>query len=290
MRVLNLFDPWGNPFCTCRPKYTLNPYTGCGHKCRYCYITSYIKDAFNPRLKNRLLRRLYLDLIELGVGGRVSISYSSDPYTPPEDKWGVMRDILKLFREFSWAVHIVTKSTLVLRDMDLLSGMKATVSITLTTMDVSLAKALEPGAPSPRDRLYAIEKLSGAGVPVSVRLDPIIPFVNDDLNMIREVIEACIAGGAKHIVTSIYKSRPDNLRRLISVIDPYLGRRLVNFYRNGFFFRGYRYAPSAYRYKILSLVRESVKRIGPSVTFNVCREGFRSLDDFSSFCDAGHLV
>lgn len=288
MRILRYFDPWRNACCTCPPKYTLNPYTGCGHRCRYCYITSYIKDAFNPRLKNRVIRLLLRDLHGLGGNGVVAISYSSDPYTPPEDKLCIMRPILKLFRDYSWRVLVATKSNLVLRDLDLLVDMDAVVSITITTLDRTLSQRLEPYAPSPSDRLETVYRLSQNGVPVSVRIDPIIPFLNDDYISFKDLIEACISSGALHIVSSIYKAKPDSLRRLIYDVGVDESR-LKKLYSSGFILNGYRYAPTKYRLGILNLVREIVKSIGRDVGFTTCREGLPSLDDPNTYCDASHL-
>ncbi len=289
MRLLRPFDPWGNPWCRCSDKYTFNPYTGCGHKCQYCYITSYIKDAFNPRLKPRIIRQLTMDLRDLGRGGIVALSYSSDPYTPLEQKYGVMRPILKLFREYDWGVLIATKSNLIVRDIDLIRDMNAAVSITITTLDRWLATKLEPGAPPPSERLDAVNKLSQNGINVSVRVDPIVPYLNDDPVMIRNVVEAAISSGAKHIVASIYKAKPDSIRRIISEFED-ISIKILNLYRQGFRFYGYGYAPSQYRYNILNSVREIVKNIDSNVGFNVCREGFFNLDDPHAYCDARHLL
>jgi len=289
MRVLRPFDPWGNPWCRCSGKYTFNPYTGCGHRCQYCYITSYIKNAFNPRLKDRVIRQLALDLRDLGRGGVVALSYSSDPYTQLERKYEIMRPILKLFREYGWRVLIATKSNLVVRDIDIIRDMNAAVSITITTLDRWLASKLEPGAPSPSDRLDAISELSQSGINVSVRVDPIVPYLNDDSEMIRDVVEAAVSSGAKHVVASVYKAKPDSIRRIVSEFED-VGIKILNLYRQGFRFYGYGYAPSMYRYRVLSLVREVVKTVDKNVSFNVCREGFLNLDDPNAYCDARHLL
>ena len=289
MRILRWFDPWSNPWCTCPPKYTLNPYTGCGHRCRYCYITSYIRNAFNPRIKSRIVKSLMRDLYSLGYGGTVAISYSSDPYTPPEDRLGIMRPILKLFKEYRWKVLLATKSRLVLRDLDIFRDMDVVVSITITTLDESLSLRLEPNASPPRDRLETIYRLSQEGIPVSVRIDPIIPFLNDDPVAIKMLVEAVLSCGANHIVSSVYKAKPDSMRRLVDDvgIDESRFRRL---YSSGFYLNGYRYAPTNYRFSILNYTRNIVKKMGGDIGFTTCREGFPRLDDVNTFCDASHLL
>lgn len=289
MRVLKWFDPWRNPWCTCPPKYTLNPYTGCGHRCRYCYITSYIRDAFNPRVKNRIIKFLVRDLQDIGGGATVAISYSSDPYTPPEDRLAIMRPVLKLFREYGWRVLLATKSKLILRDLDLISSMNVAVSITITTLDESLARRLEPHAPRPDERLETVYQLSRVNIPVSVRIDPIIPFLNDDPMAIKTLVREVVSRGAKHVVASVYKAKPDSMRRLIEDVD--IDRsRFRGLYSSGFYINGYRYAHSNYRYRILSIVRELVKNLNSEVGFTTCREGFPSLDDGNTSCDASHLL
>ncbi len=289
MRLLRPFDPWRNPWCTCPPKYTLNPYTGCGHGCKYCYISSYIRDAFNPRPKDKIIRYLARDLREAVRPNIVAISYSSDPYTPPEDRLRMMPAILKLFRDYGWKVLIATKSNLVTRDIDLLVDMDCVVSITLTTLDGWLASLIEPGAPKPSDRLDAIYRLAQDGVPVSVRLDPIIPSLNDDLEEIRELVSEAISMGARHIVSSVYKAKPDSMRRLIDT----LGRELdglLSLYSQGFNWYGYRYPPSSYRYRVLKMVKSVVEKVDANVGFTTCREGFKDIDDPGTYCDAQHLL
>ncbi|MDI6639569.1 MAG: hypothetical protein QMD78_01965, partial [Methanocellales archaeon] len=85
MDVIRKFDPWGDPLCTCPPKYSFSPYTGCSHRCAYCYITSYIPNAFNCRPKKDLLKRVKKDVSKVDLAIPISISNSSDPY-PPEEK------------------------------------------------------------------------------------------------------------------------------------------------------------------------------------------------------------
>ncbi len=99
LSVVRPFDPWQNPLCTCPFKYGLNPYTGCGHGCLYCYITSYIPNAFNPRPKEGLLEKVRRDLEKIPRGAVVALSNSSDPYTPPEAQLGLTRRVLQTLLE-----------------------------------------------------------------------------------------------------------------------------------------------------------------------------------------------
>ena len=144
--LITPFDPWKGKLCTCPKKYSFSPYTGCSHACIYCYITSYIPNAFNARLKKDLFRRLKKELHK--VDTYISMSNSSDPYTPEEEKLKATRKCLHIFKENRVATLIITKSHLVARDIDLLSKMKVAVSISITTLDND---CLLYTSPSPRD-------------------------------------------------------------------------------------------------------------------------------------------
>ncbi len=286
--VVRPFDPWRRgSLCTCPFKYTVNPYTGCGHRCLYCYASSYIRDFFNPRPKERLLERAARDLARIPPGSIVNVSSSSDPYTPPEEKLGLTRRLLELLAG-KFVVEIVTKSSLVARDVDLLSKARSVVSVTITTLDASLAGRLEPGAPPPRERLRAMEKLSAAGVPVVLRLDPILPWLTDTWENIWGVVEAAAEAGAKHVVSSVYKAKPDNLARLLREFPDLADRYRELYLRRGSRIHGYWYAPTQYRRRVLGMAREAAHRMG--LTFATCREGDAGHIDPGVNCDGTHLA
>ncbi|MCJ7444294.1 MAG: radical SAM protein, partial [Methanotrichaceae archaeon] len=212
--ILRPFDPWKNPTCSCPPKLSLNPYTGCSHGCLYCYASVYIQNFKNCRPKKDLLKQLRTEVCKTGSGTIVAMSNSSDPYPPLEEELNLTRNCLKILANRGLSVLVITKSDLVSRDIDLLTRMSSAVSITITTLSDTLASKLEPGAPSSQRRLDAIEELNDNGVPVSVRLDPIIPGFNDI--EIKDLIDAVLQAGAKHITSSTYKARADSLMRLES--------------------------------------------------------------------------
>ena len=112
-------------------------------------------------------------------GETISIANSSDPYPRAEATEGLTRRCLEILSESNCKIQIITKSNIVARDDDLLSKVPSTVALTITTDDDNLAKLIEPYAPPPSQRLRAAQDLIKAGIPVSVRIDPIIPFVND---------------------------------------------------------------------------------------------------------------
>ncbi|MDK2463494.1 MAG: radical SAM protein [Candidatus Korarchaeota archaeon] len=287
MRVLRPFDPWKSPLCTCPPQLTLNPYTGCGHRCAYCYITAYVRDAFNPKPKRDLIARLISDLKRLRPGTLVSMSLSSDPYTPPEGELGLTRRALDLLLRAGAKVLVVTKSSLVARDADVLSRGRAAVMFTVTTPSEDVASRLEPGAPSPGDRFKAMASLTAAGVPVGLRLDPIIPGVNDSPEGIREILRSARDAGASHVVSSTYKARPDSMKRLLQTL-PEAAEALRSAYRGGERFGGYVYLPRSERIRLMEIVRREALELG--MTFATCREGLHHMNTPGVACDGSHLT
>ncbi len=286
-KVVNAFDPWGNPLCTCPPKYSLNPYTGCSHFCLYCYATSYIgRRPSTP--KKRYKERLLYDIAHvINPAFHIDISTSSDPYPPEEKEYGLTRWTLEQLLPRGFKVLIITKGALVERDAELLAGGNAAVTMTITTMDTWLASKLEPGAPTPRQRIRALEKLNTYGVPIGIRLDPILPLINDSRESVKEVLEAAYSAGARFVVTSTYKAKPDNFRRIIEAF-PELEKKYRELYKiKGERLYGYRYLPVEVRKRILLLVREEATRLG--MEYATCREGFAQLHTAPS-CDGSHLI
>lgn len=273
--MINFFDPWKGGLCTCLRKYTLNPYTGCNHRCLYCYITSYIKDAFNLRVKSIDFKSFENKIKRLDKNIPFSISNSSDPYPLIEEKLKITRKILGILKENDFKVSIITKSDIVMRDVDILKNMRATVSFTITTPFDDLAKKIEPYAPPPSKRIYAIKEISKQGIPVCLRIDPVIPGVNDDLGVIEDFLRE-ISPYISMVSVSTYKAKPDNFKRLSKVF------RDLKIEFDDKKIRGYRYIKREKRFEILSQIREIVKKYG--LKFALCREGFDEIKDTVS-CD-----
>ncbi len=286
-KVVNAFDPWGNPLCTCPPKYSLNPYTGCSHFCLYCYATSYIGLRPSTPKKDYKKRLLYDIAHVIDPRYHIDISTSSDPYPPEEEQYQLTRWSLEQLLPRGFKVLIITKGALVARDKELLSKGNAAVTMTITTLNTSLARKLEPGASLPRLRIRALEELSSNGVPVGIRLDPILPFLNDSRDSIREVLEAARLAGARFVVTSTYKAKPDNFKRIIEAF-PELEKKYKELYKiKGERLYGYRYLPLEVRKRILLTVREEALRLG--MEYATCREGFAHLHTAPT-CDGSHLI
>lgn len=287
MRLITEFDPWRDPLCTCPRKYSLSPYVGCSHSCAYCYITSYIPNGFKSREKAGFRARLEADLARLRPGSLISMANSSDPYQPMEAERGLTRAALERLLPLGHRILLITKSDLVARDADLMAKGNCSVSVSISTIDDRLARRLEPFAPSPSRRLRAIGLLSSKGIPCSVRVDPIIPGINDDQRGLERLIAAAEEAGCRHVTASTYKARWDNLRRVMGAF-PGLAKGLRGLYaEEGEAVGGKRYLPKAMREGILRAVKGIAEDHG--LSFSTCREGLPELGGAES-CDGSHLI
>src|ERR1700691_4746379 len=173
---------------------SINPYKGCEHGCIYCFARpthAYLGLSPGADFESRLFAKpnaAELLVRELSAPGYVpktiAMGTNTDPYQPLEKKMRITRSILEVLRDFRHPVGIVTKSPLILRDLDILSEMAemglARAALSVTTLDRKLARAMEPRAATPRRRLDAIAALSRADIPVAVMFAPVIPALNDD--------------------------------------------------------------------------------------------------------------
>jgi DNA repair photolyase len=194
------------------------------------------------------------------------------------------REALKIFYHHDFKISILTKSNLVLRDLDILKKARVVVGITITTLDEDKAKKLEPRASSPQKRIETIKTLSKNGIPTVARIDPIIPYVND--SEIEELVKCYAEAWASNIVSSTYKVKIDNWVRMKKSFPEEMSK-LRNFYfSKGEKISGYYYLPKAYRLKIMKRVANEARKFG--IDFSVCREGFFELNTGS--CDGFHLL
>ena len=188
---------------------SINPYRGCEHGCSYCFARpTHANMGLSPGLdfesklfaKPDAAKLLEKELAAPGYEPRtIAIGTNTDPYQPIEREWRIMRGILEVLSEANHPVGIVTKSALVARDIDILASMAerglAKVALSLTTLDRKLARAMEPRAATPPKRLETMQKLSAAGIPVTVMTAPIIPALND--MELERLLEAGHAAGAR---------------------------------------------------------------------------------------------
>jgi DNA repair photolyase len=188
---------------------SINPYRGCEHGCVYCFarpthaflglspgLDFESKLLVKPEAATLLERELSSPNYEPRV---IAIGTNTDPYQPIERRYQVMRRILEVLERAGHPVGIVTKSALVLRDLDILARMAernlAKVALSVTTLDPQLARTMEPRAATPMRRLEALRQLAKAGVPTTVMVAPVIPALNDA--EMERILDAAAVAGAK---------------------------------------------------------------------------------------------
>jgi DNA repair photolyase len=216
-------------------------------------------------------------------GEIISLSNSSDPYPRNESEAGLTRECLKVLAKRSCRIQVVTKSTLVARDADILKKACTTVAVTITTDNEDVARVIEPNAPKPTERLKTVENLVSKGIPVSVRIDPIIAFVNENQ---KELIAALAGLGVKHVTASTYKARRRDWQRVATALPETVEKLKPLYWVQGERAGGCVLLPRDLRFKLLSNVRRLVLQRG--MQFAVCREGLSGLN--TAVCDGSWLL
>jgi DNA repair photolyase len=213
----------------------------------------------------------------------VSIANSSDPYPRMEAEQCLTRICLAILTQHDCRIQIITKSTLVTRDTDLLSKVPCTVALTITTDDDDTAKLIEPCAPPSTERLKTVEALIHKGIPVSVRIDPIIPLVNDNPeSLINTLARMCV----KHVTSSTYKVKRDNWQRFATVMPNVAEKLRQLYFKQGEKTGGYTLLPKDLRLKLIKNVRSLAIENG--MKFGVCRENLSQLN--TATCDGSWLL
>ena len=188
---------------------SINPYRGCEHGCVYCFARpthAYLGLSPGLDFESKLFVKPDApQLLERELSApdytprTIAIGTNTDPYQPIERQYEVMRRILEVLERAGHPVGIVTKSTLVLRDLDILARMAernlVKVAVSVTTLDPKIARTMEPRAPTPPRRLETLRRLSAAGVPTSVMIGPVIPAINDA--EIERILDAAAFAGVK---------------------------------------------------------------------------------------------
>ena len=220
-------------------KYTLNPYAGCSMACIYCYTRgskyggdhgSVVSAKSNavPVLKKQLknsIRRKERDFILLGS--------AADPYPTFEAELNLTREILGIIKRYKFPIHILTKSTMILRDRDIIDGIRdvailpddlsdkldhgVIVSFSFSTLDEKLAEIIEPGAPSPIERLETMKEFSDAGFKTGIINMPVLPFLSDSEKSIEAMVKTAKNYGAHYVLYSgltLYGTDDDDCKTL----------------------------------------------------------------------------
>jgi DNA repair photolyase len=247
--------------------WMINPYRGCEFGCKYCYAR-YTHEFMELREGLDFERKIYVkqhvawllrqELKQVRRGQSIAIGTATDPYQPAERKFGITRSILEEFAlHEGLSLGLVTKSNLVLRDLELLQAISAknhlTIHITITTLRRDLARILEPRAPRPDLRLLAVKKLAQAGIRAGVNLAPVLPGINDSPADLESVVRAAAQAGARSVHAGPLFLKPCAAK----VFLPFLAEKfpdLVSEYEKRYASRAF--ASAAYTQRIASLVKE----------------------------------
>jgi DNA repair photolyase len=245
--------------------WTINPYRGCEFACKYCYAR-YTHEFMEMRdgvdferkiyVKQRAAELLRRDLRKVKPGEEIAIGTATDPYQPAERRYGATRAILEVFAEQSgFDIGMVTKSDLVLRDVELLREVarqnKLFVNVTITTLNSDLARILEPRAPRPDLRMKAVQQLNQSGVPAGVICAPVIPGITDSAPDLDALVKATRDAGGRYIFANPLFLKPCSA----AIFLPWLEKEfphLVQTYRERYGERAY--LGPAYRKRISQLM------------------------------------
>ncbi len=255
--------------------WTINPYRGCEFACKYCYAR-YTHEFMEMRDGVDFERKIYVkqqaawmlrqDLRKVKKGEEIAIGTATDPYQPAERRYEITRSILEeLSRHAGLEIGIVTKSNLVLRDVELLRKVaeqnQVFVNLTITTLNADLARILEPRAPRPDLRLEAVRSLNLAGVDAGVICAPVVPGITDSPRDLDALVRATAEAGGKYIHANPLFLKPCSA----SIFLPFLEKEfphLVAEYRSRF--EGRAFLTPAYRKRISELMASLRRKHGIS--------------------------
>ncbi len=253
--------------------WTINPYRGCEFGCRYCYAR-YTHEFMEMRDGMEFEQKIYVkqhtaellrhDLRKVKSGESIALGTATDPYQPAERRYEVTRGILEEFaRHRGFELGIVTKSNLVVRDVDLLREIsqsnKLSVHITVTTLDAELARILEPRAPRPDLRIDAVRQLSHLGITVGVSCSPVLPGITDSPGDLEAVVRAAAGAGARHIFANPLFLKPCSAAVFIPFVEHHFPHLAEN-YRQRYQDRSF--LPPSYGKRISQLVKKFRQKYG----------------------------
>ena len=202
--------------------WTINPYRGCSHACRYCFARpthTYLDMNAGRDFETKIVVKVNApDVLrrELAAkrwkGEHIAMGTNTDPYQRAEGRYKLMCGILEALVDYRNPFSILTKGTLILRDVDLLQQAAEVTTVSaafsIGTLDDQVWRTTEPGTPHPRARIEAIRTLTEAGIPTGVLMAPILPGISDRPEQLREVVESAIDAGATHVSPILLHLRP----------------------------------------------------------------------------------
>jgi DNA repair photolyase len=254
-------------------EWTINPYRGCEFACKYCYARythefMEMRDgiAFEQKIyvKQHAAELLRQELRQVKQGESIAIGAATDPYQPAERRYEVTHGILEeLARHDGLNVGIITKSNLILRDIDVLQAVarqnRLSVNVTITTLDVELARILEPRAPRPDLRLETIRKLSEAGLRVGMSGSPVLPGITDSPKDLEALVRAAAEAGASHLFAGPLFLKPCSAAVFLPFLEKQFPHLVANYKRR---YHGRAFLPAAYAKPLSQLVARLRQKYG----------------------------
>jgi DNA repair photolyase len=229
--------------------WSLNPYMGCAHRCTFCYVRAFEQRADRPgddrygrsiRVKINVAEVLLRELSRPSwKRDLVIIGAATDPYQPAEGRYRLTRACLKELVRARNPFGVITRGTLVVRDIDLLQEAsrraEVSVSFSVATLDDQVWRATEPGTPPPRQRLRAVRMLVDAGIKAGVGIAPVIPGLSDDPAKLEAVVKAARDAGATFAWANVLHLRSGTREHFLAELDkrwPELSERYQALYQN----------------------------------------------------------
>jgi DNA repair photolyase len=254
-------------------EWTINPYRGCEFGCKYCYARythefMEMRDgvAFEQKIfvKQHAVELLRQELRQVKLDESIAIGAATDPYQPAEKRYEVTRGILEEFaRHDGFHLGIITKSNLILRDIDVLQAVsrrnRFSVNLTITTLDVELARILEPRAPRPDLRLEAVKQLSAAGIRVGVSGSPVLPGITDSPKALDALIRAASEAGAHYIFAGALFLKPSSAAVFMPFLEKQFPALVENYKRR---YEGRAFLPASYSKPLGELVSRLKQKYG----------------------------
>jgi DNA repair photolyase len=254
-------------------RWTINPYRGCSHQCIYCfarnthtYLDLDYGEDFNTKIvvKVNAEERLRKELARKSwKGEHIAMGTNVDTYQRAEGRYKLMRGILSALRDHRNPFSILTKGSLILRDLDLLREAAEVAdvgtNVSVGFVDRDMWRLLEPGTPSPLKRLEVCRTLNEAGIPCGVLMAPIIPFLTDSPAQLRAAVKAIAETGATHLAPIVLHLRPgarEWFTQWLAEHHPELVPKYEQLYRRS------SYAPKAFQDEITGRVHELAHRFG----------------------------
>ena len=253
-------------------RWTINAYRGCSHACSYCfarptheYLGMNTGEDFERRIvvKVNAVERVRAELAPARwAGEHIAMGTNTDPYQRCEGKYRLTQGIVTELSAAANPFSILTKSTLVLRDLDLLAEAARRTDVranfSIGTLDEEVWRLTEPGTPHPMRRVEAVARLNEAGIPSGVLLAPVLPGLSDDPEQIEAVVKACVEAGARFVSPLLLHLRPGVREHYLSwLVDarPDLAEQYATLYPRA-------YAPTKTQDRLSDLVRGMVERHG----------------------------